>query len=313
MLQMRNNKKVLLTGATGFLGSYIIRELSKQYDVLILGRKKAENVDIIADLKNGIPSLNLPELELVVHAAGKAHVVPKTEEEKQDFFDVNLKGTENLLEALSTAGSLPKKFVFISTVAVYGKEAGVEINEESQLLAEDPYGLSKKMAEEKIVAWGKLHSVKTTILRLPLIIGKDAPGNLGAMINGIKKGYYFNIGKGLAKRSMVLAEDVARIIPQASDIGGIYNLTDGKDPSYGELSEKIGTIVNKKIKHLPVFLAKRLANTLSVFENLLGKKLPFSNRVYNKMTNSLTFSSKKAQESIKWKPQPVLEYINKVI
>lgn len=311
---MVNKKKILITGSTGFLGSHFEVEYSKHHDVICLSRKKEEkNCHITADLKTDIPTLDIPDLNLVIHAAGKAHVVPATKEEEQDFFDVNAKGTENLLTALEKPNAKPQAFVFISTVAVYGRESGINIDENAPLLAEDPYGLSKKIAEDKVIAWGKEHKVKTTILRLPLIIGKNAPGNLGAMINAINKGFYFNIGNGTARRSMVMAGDVASIIFKASEIGGIYNLTDGVDPTYGEISEEIGKLLHKKVRSMPLPMARIFAKIGSTIENFTGKKLPFSSRVLNKMTNSLTFSSKKAQNLFHWQPEPVLENLNKII
>jgi len=308
-----SKKTILITGSTGFLGSRIEKELSRHHDVITLSRQEGGRKHIKADLKDEIPVIAVPSLDLVIHAAGKAHIVPKTEEEKQDFYDVNLKGSENLLKAFDNAKVTPKALVFISTVAVYGRESGIDISEDAPLLAKDPYGSSKKLAEEKILSWGIEHDVKVTIFRLPLLIGKNAPGNLGAMINGIKKGFYFNIGIGSAKRSMVLVDDVAKNIVEASEIGGIYNLTDGIDPSYGEISNKMGALLKKKIKNMPVFLAKLLANSLTILENLTGKKLPFSRRVFMKMTSSLTFSSKKAEKLINWRPLPVLENLNKIL
>ena len=66
-------------------------------------------------------------------------------------------------------------------------------SENSDLLAKDPYGRSKIEAEAMIIEWAQKHAVKFLILRLPLIAGINPPGNLGSMINGIKKGFYFNI------------------------------------------------------------------------------------------------------------------------
>ncbi len=115
---MENKKTILLTGATGFLGSHIEQELLKQHKVIRLARGEKASGHVNADIKFKIPILSIPQIDLVVHAAGKAHVVPKTEAEKQEFYDVNLKGTENLLEALKNSNNNPKAFVFYSTLAV---------------------------------------------------------------------------------------------------------------------------------------------------------------------------------------------------
>ncbi|MGY0038959.1 NAD-dependent epimerase/dehydratase family protein [Pedobacter sp. NJ-S-72] len=235
---------MLLTGASGFLGKII--RLKYQKRIITLGRSAAE--DVVCDLSQQIPAI--PKVDIVVHAAGKAHSsVPKTEAEIQEFYNVNVKGTINLLTALSNAEQLPASFVFISSVAVYGLESGENINEDAPLNAVDPYGKSKITAEELVQDWCTKNNVVCAILRLPLIAGTNPPGNLGAMINGIKKGYYLNIAGGKAKKSIVLATDVTEILLKTAEIGGIYNLTDGYDPSFAELADNIA-VCWVKVNHL---------------------------------------------------------------
>ena len=189
----------MLTGASGFLGAIILRALSA-YDIQTLGR--GSDPDYKCDLARQVPLFN-KAFDTVIHAAGKAHSVPGTDREKQDFYQVNVIGTKNLLEGLENSSALPKSFVFISSVAVYGLETGTNIDEDIPLLAKDPYGDSKIQAEMLVHDWSLRNNVICTILRLPLIAGPNPPGNLGAMIKGIKKGYYFNIAGGKTKKSVV--------------------------------------------------------------------------------------------------------------
>lgn len=292
---------ILITGASGFLGKSILNFFSsKDISILSLGRNSLN--DIKCDLSSEIPNLNLTEIELVIHAAGKAHKIPKNKIEVSQFFEVNMKGTQNLLKSLEQLSKLPKYFVFISSVAVYGKEIGSNINENSVLNAKDPYGLSKIKAEQVVLDWCDQHNVICTILRLPLLVGKNPPGNLDAMIRAIQKGYYFNIGGGKAKKSMVLAEDVANFIPVIAPIGGVYNLTDGVHPIFKELST---AIAKKKIFNLPLPLAKIIAKT----GDLLGNKAPLNTLKLKKITSDLTFDDSKAR-SLGWNPRSVLEYLN---
>ena len=148
---MKNN--VLLTGASGFLGSIIKKYLVEQGDkVYTLGRSRES--DFVCDLSAEVPEFDKTTFDIVVHAAGKAHIVPKTEAEKQDFFDVNVKGTKNLCNALDNANVKPAQFVFISTVAVYGKDEGEMITENSPLKGDTPYALSKIQCEAFFAAMG---------------------------------------------------------------------------------------------------------------------------------------------------------------
>lgn len=296
-LEIINNMKILLTGASGFLGGIIEKELSS-YTILTVGRTLGA---VRCDLSKGVPEL--PSVDIVIHAAGKAHSVPKTAVEKQEFFEVNVQGTLNLLTGLKRSDHLPKSFVFISSVAVYGRSSGISITETAALLAEDSYGLSKIEAEKLVIDWCEQNNVICSILRLPLLAGANPPGNLKAMINGIKKGYYFNIAGGRAKKSIVMASDIARIIPKAAATGGIYNLTDRYHPSFSELALLISEQTGKSKPHnLPLWLAGVIAK----IGDQLGKYAPVNSDKLSKITSDLTFDDDKATRSLGWNPRPVL-------
>lgn len=288
--------RILITGAHGFLGNIIYRFLRLGHEVATLGT--SEKSDLIVDLRKAIPVLE--SFDMVVHCAGKAHVVPKTEEETQQFFQVNHLGTKHLLDALQQHP--PRCFVFISTVAVYGREEGQHITEAIALDGSSAYALSKIKAEEEVQQFASEHHCNAVILRLPLVVGSNAPGNLGAMVSAIKKGYYFRLGKGDARRSMVLAQDVAELIPSLIDKQGIYNLTDGIHPSFFQLEQKIASAENKKIKSLPITLIKmvaRMGDFISV--------LPLNSYRLQKLTATLTFSDEKARKELHWQPNGVLD------
>jgi nucleoside-diphosphate-sugar epimerase len=291
----------LLTGANGFLGRYIYRELSKSGNVDTLSRSGATwNVDL-ATTKIAFDK----HYDLIVHSAGKAHSLPRTNAEKQSFYDVNVKGTACLLDSLESLSKKPAAFVFISSVAVYGLETGVNVSESHSLKAIDPYGRSKIQAEELVNSWCKKNNVKCSILRLPLIAGENPPGNLGAMIRGIKKGYYFNIGGGVARKSIVLAEDVADIILQVAEIGGTYNLTDGYHPNFKELSTTILKQLNRKgfILNMPLIIGQILGK----LGDRLGDSAPVNSLKIKKITSDLTFDDLKARRILGWRPKNVLD------
>lgn len=292
--------KILITGSTGFLGVIISNILQKDNTIFGLSRT---NSHYNIKLQNEVPKF-IDQFEIVIHAAGKAHLKPKTILEIQDYYDVNLIGTQNLLIGLENC-KIPKRFVFISSVAVYGIEIGKDINEEYPLSAKDPYGLSKIKAEKLVIDWCNKNNVICTILRLPLLVGANPPGNLGAMIKGIQKGYYFNIAGGQARKSMVLANDVAGILLKASEIGGIYNLTDGVNPNFYELSNTIGKQFGKsRIFNLPFFLAKSIA----LIGDIVGPKFPLDSNKLKKITSDLTFDDTKARKVLGWKPIAVMNW-----
>ena len=292
--------RILLTGSNGFVGNILYKELINDAEVVTIGRSNSNyNLDL---------AINIPNFEhafdLVIHAAGKAHTVAKSSVEEQVFFDINLNGTRNLLKGLEQSESLPRAFLFISTVAVYGIDRGCKISEDAPLLAKEPYGLSKMLAEQVVIQWCRKNSVICTILRLPLVAGSNPPGNLGAMIKGVKRGYYFNIAGGKARKSMVLATDVAQCLLSVSEIGGIYNLTDGYHPTFLELSRIIGNQLGRKnIPNLPLFFAKVFA----VIGDLGGEKSPINSNLLIKITESVTFDDTKARNVFGWNPTSVLD------
>lgn len=293
-------KKLLFTGGTGFLGKNVMTILTQEYEVTTCGITPDDMLK--ANLAKDMPVL--PEVyDVVLHACGKAHVVPKTEAEKQMFYDVNYQGTVNLCKALEKCG-LPKAIVFISTVAVYGCEYGDLITEEHPLEGTSPYAESKIMAEKYLIEWCEKNGVVLGILRPSLLAGKNAPGNLGAMVKGIKKGYYMNIAGGKVVKSILMAEDIARLVPLLEEKGGVYNVCDTRQPSFGEISMSVAKQLGKgKPLNVPYWMAWCMAKV----GDLLGNKAPINSYKLDKMTKSLTFSNEKARKELRWEPLDVLD------
>lgn len=291
--------KLLFTGGTGFLGKNVMPLLQKDYEVTTCGITTEDMIQV----NLAVSAPELPELyEVVLHAAGKAHVLPKTEEEKKLFFDINYQGTMNLCKALEKVG-VPKALIFISTVAVYGCDYGEMITEEHPLLGETPYAKSKIMAEEYLTKWCAEHGVVLGILRPSLLAGKNAPGNLGAMVNGVRKGFYMNIAGGKVTKSVLMAEDIARLLPLVAEKGGTYNVCDTRQPSFGELSVSVAQQLGKR---KPISIPYWIAWCMAMVGNLLGSKAPINSYKLKKMTQSLTFSNEKVRKELGWEPLDVL-------
>ena len=291
--------KLLFTGASGFLGNNIYSLLEEKYVIETVGITSKDNYNV--NLAWEIPNLT-GTFDVVFHAAGKAHSIPKTEEEKQLFFDVNLQGTKNLCTALENSG-IPKAFIFISTVAVYGCDSGENITEEHPLNGTTPYALSKIKAEKYLQGWCAMHNVKLSILRPSLIAGPNPPGNLGAMIRGIRNGKYLSIAGGKARKSVLMVQDIANLLPMLIEKGGIYNVCDSYQPSFRELEMVICKQLSRKG---PISIPYWLAKSMAVVGDCLGEKAPINSLKLRKITSSLTFSNEKATRELGWKPMNVL-------
>jgi nucleoside-diphosphate-sugar epimerase len=299
--------KILITGGTGYLGMILKKQLQgRGHEIISLGRKN-EN-EIVCDLSKNRPNFD-QIFDVVIHASGKAHTIPFNKLEEQEFFDVNFQGTINLCSGLEVLSLLPKAFIFISTVAVYGVEEGELIKETTPLKGNTPYALSKIEAEEYLVEWAYQNKVKLSVLRLPLVVGKNPPGNLGAMILGIKSGKYLSIGLANAKKSVIFADDLVEIFEKLVEFGGIYNLTDGYHPTFGELELAISNHFQKRVLKIPYFLAKILA----MMGNIIGPKFPLNSDKLKKISSTLTFDDSLAKTKLGWKPSKVVDQIHKII
>ena len=291
--------KLLFTGASGFLGSHLKPLLRKEFEVKTMGLTEEDSYKV--NLAISVPNI-IEKFNIILHAAGKAHSIPKTESEKKVFFDVNFQGTVNLCTALEKS-SIPKAFIFISTVAVYGLEAGENITEEYPLNGDTPYALSKIKAEQFLTQWCRKNNVVLSIIRPSLIAGPNPPGNLGAMIKGIKTGRYLSIAGGKAKKSVLMVHDIARLLPALIEKGGVYNVCDDSQPTFRELEILIAQQSRKNPpQSIPYWLAKSMALT----GDLLGKKAPINSLKLSKITESLTFSNEKAKRELNWQPLNVL-------
>ena len=292
--------KLLFTGASGFLGNNVRPLLERMYDVTTVGLLPQDNYTV--NIAREIPELR-ERYDIVLHAAGKAHSVPKTEEERQVFFDVNLQGTKNLCAALERKG-IPRAFIFISTVAVYGCDYGENITEEHPLDGVTPYAVSKRLAEEYLQKWCHEHNVILGIVRPSLIAGPNPPGNLGAMVHGIRSGRYLSIAGSRARKSVLMVQDIARLVPLLAEKGGIYNVCDSYQPTFRELE----TIICRQLnRNLPVSIPYWIAKCMALIGDCLGEKAPINSLKLRKMTKSLTFSNEKAVRELGWRPTSVLE------
>lgn len=288
--------KILLTGASGFLGRIIYNELKEQHLITRLGR------DEIFERKVDITKkFFLDErFDIVIHTAGLAH---KRTGDFDEYLRVNLEGTKNLLNSLRNN---PKTFIFISSVSVYGVSSGLNISESASLLGNTYYAKSKIDAEKEVIKWGKEKRVPSLILRLPLIIGENPRGNLLSIINAIKNGYYFRLGSGNYLKSVLYANDLAKFIPNLLGKEGVFNLTSGIPASICE----IDTMISKRYKKNFIIIPNSLVSLMLKVENIIPNK---NFHYFNKLTSTLTFDDSLAREKLGWNSKIDISKMNFLI
>lgn len=309
--------RALVTGGNSFIGTHLIDALVKKgvkVSVLVRNRKDTKtnfNGDIklyVGDLSDKASLSSIcddHDIDVVFHLASSVHKMSKTEEEKKYVLKVNVDGTRNLLDSLSSS---VKHIIFFSSVSVYGINSGFNIDEMAKTDPVTIYGITKLRAESIIRDWGKGKNVKTTSLRLPLVYGPGNKGNIYKIIESIDRRRFVMIGKGENKRSLVYVGNVVdaalAVVGKREADGKVFIVTDGVDYTVRNLCETIAKGLQKKslLLYIPMSIAKGVAWIGDTVENFIGKPLPFNSEVLGKLANPLTFSSHKIQAEIGFKP-----------
>lgn len=245
--------EILVTGASGFIGSYITSEMLKRNHTVACivrehGLQKIQGVELIhADLSD-IESLNKVFQkrtdEVVIDSAAK---IPLEVHRDEDYFD-NILMTRNLLKVLRKTP--PRYFLKLSTIDVYRIQN--EISESTEVTPENYYSLSKRVSEQLVEIWGKESNVTTCILRLTQIFGIGDRSNkfIPSIIRQIKDQSKITIyGDGSDRRDYLFVEDAARMIADCCEkkVSGIFNLASGKSISLNDVVEIIQEIADKKL------------------------------------------------------------------
>ncbi len=217
--------KTLITGGAGFIGSNLIeRLLHDGHKVLVIdnlssGRKENINKYLkqITFIKESILNYNsikkyFKKVDFVFHTAALADIVPSINN-PVEYFDTNVKGTLNVLE-LSKKNKI-KKFIYTASSSCYGIPKKYPTGEKESLDTKYPYALTKKMAEDIVLHWGKVYKLNVISYRLFNVYGVKSrtSGTYGAMFGTflkqkISKSPFTVVGDGKQKRDFVYISDV---------------------------------------------------------------------------------------------------------
>ena len=272
--------KVLITGASGFLGYHLIQKaIAANFEVFAAVRKNS-NIEHLSKFPLKYLYLNYedPEqmsrliaenkIDFIIHSAGVTKAI------RQEVYDqVNAGYTINLAKAAENSGDICKKIVFISSLAAVGplNDGQQKITEQTHPRPVTAYGRSKLLAENQLASI----SIPTTILRPTAIYG-PRDKDIFIMLKTISNGMDPYIGKIVQELSFVHAEDVAVAAIQSLTIKnalGIYHITDGNSYNRYEFSDISKSILNRKAFrfHIPMPLVKSLAFFLEKVNGWLNK------------------------------------------
>lgn len=304
--------RILVTGATGFIGKALFKSLSKHKRFLVRGaiRKKhiksevlvPRHIEYIDDIgPNTCWDSLLKDVHIVVHTAGRAHIMKEASvNELSKFRTVNVAGTLTLARQAAEAGV--SRFIFLSSVKVNGEETalGKPLTEDMPVNPTDAYAISKKEAEEGLCELANKFKMDIVIIRPPLVYGPGVKANFLLMMNFLTRGLPLPFGAIHNLRSMVSLENLIDLIitcidhPRAAN--QVFFVSDDEDVSTTELLIRLKKNLNSSTYFIP--LPQKIIELCLV---LSGRK-----DLERKLIRSLQVDICKAKRMLGWHP-PVLQ------
>lgn len=296
--------QALITGASGFIGQRLCSNLKNRgWHLQALLRRPASgpwHETVIKDLDN-LTSDDIAEgIDTVFHLAGKAHALSETQQDEEEYFQINTEGTRRVLEAAQSSGV--RRFVFFSSIKAMHEGGFERLDEASPCLPVTPYGKSKLEAE-RLVLEGN-YVPEPVVLRLSMVYGPSRKGNLPRMIESVAKGHFPPIPEFGNKRSMVHVDDVVQAAILAADkpeaSGQVYLVTDSQPYSTRELYEWICQALGKPIPgwRIPKIGLRVLAKIGDAIGALRGRRFMFDSDAFEKLAGSACYSSQKIEQEL---------------
>lgn len=305
--------KVFVTGSNGFVGSYLSKYLEDRGISVLKGTRgetSCENGLSYGDLSSWKPESEwmnkLDGVDAVVHCAARVHVMEDTSEDPLEEFRVsNVTATTTLAQRAAKSGV--KKFIYLSSIKVNGEYTleGKPFTASDIPAPQDPYGVSKWEAEQRLKELSQNREMEFVILRPPLIYGPGVKGNLKRLLDLIGKTSFMPLGGINNKRSLVSLKNLSAVIYKSLNTSlGDYRtfvVSDGNDVSTSDLIRYLGKSISKDVILVP--MPYRL---LSFFLKLIGKA-NLSQRIFGNLQVEIST----LQDELKWQPESNLEALFK--
>ncbi|MDO5896974.1 NAD-dependent epimerase/dehydratase family protein [Agrobacterium sp. Azo12] len=287
-----------VTGASGYIGSAVVRTLSETGPVFAIGR--AETCDVLpANAVWRSMSVNQPTPSLfegcdsVIHLAGLAHAQGGVSGEK-DFDAANRQLAVDC--ALAAYNSGVKRFVFVSTMAVHGNWSINPIRADSELRLDTPYARSKWAGEQALRELCFSLNMELCIVRPAMVYGYQSPGNFARLLKLVEFGMPLPFKSMTSKRSFTSVQNLSSFLIACTQAElpeiSTFVFGDGSDWSTLELVTKIANFKNLRLRlfSIPSFVFSRASE-------FAGRK-----REYESLSKPMTIEWEHAWNECKWSP-----------
>lgn len=296
---------ILVTGATGFVGSALVSRLAHE-GVETRACVRRDN----ASMPNGVHTVQVGDLTadadwsralarvgVIVHAAARVHVMDDTATNPLDEFRrINVQGTLNLARQAAAAGV--RRFVFISSIKVNGEDTklGVSFSEYDLPAPLDPYGVSKMEAEHGLRAIAAQTGMEVVIIRPPLVYGPGVKANFASLMRAVQRGWPLPLGAVHNQRSLValdnLVDFIVTCVTHQQAANQTFLVSDGQDLSTSELVRGLARAagVTARLVSVPVW-------GLQTGASLLGKW-----DAVQRLCGNLQVDISKARSLLGWVP-----------
>jgi nucleoside-diphosphate-sugar epimerase len=295
---------LLVTGATGFLGSRLAKALHLKPDLTLTAaaRRRVETpaahfVEVSSLDANTDWSTALDKQQVVIHAAARAHIMnDEVDDPLVEYRRVNVDGTLNLARQAALVGV--KRFIFISSIKVNGEQTslGQPFTAYDKPSPQDAYGISKFEAEQGLKQLASETGLEVVIIRPPLVYGPSVKGNFANMIKLVEKGLPLPVGSINNQRSLVALDNLVDLIiicidhPAAAN--QVFLAGDDEDISITDLLRGVAKAMGKPSRLIPV-----PSSVLMFAATILGKRA-----VAQRLLGSLQVDISKARRLLGWTP-----------
>jgi len=305
-------KRVLITGASGFIGRALVRVLHEQgYIVRTASRNLVKNAGgkgygaiehYVFNLNNDDTDYEdlLADVDVVIHLAARVHDVSKPGKDVIDYYKINTQGTEQLAKAASANNV--NRFVFISSIKVNGERNDFDeegtvhaFNEDDDFRPQEAYAKSKLKAEDAIRKICHTSKMDFVILRPTLVYGPGVRANFLSLIDAVNKNYPLPLASVKNKRSLLYVGNLVHVISLCVSYSEVTNQTyliSDTDISVPELVRKIASLLEKRPLLFPFPV-----RCLKTIGSLTGKR-----QVIERLTDSLLVDNNSICNDVNWVP-----------